>query len=72
MVMINSLLSLFYYLRWFGPALARSGERDRQIPRTGEVAAWPAVTAVVAATASVGLGVGAGLLWSALADSLML
>ncbi|WEV77211.1 NADH-quinone oxidoreductase subunit N [Janibacter cremeus] len=72
MVMINSLLSLFYYLRWFGPALARSGERDRQIPRTGEVATWPAVTAVVAATASVGLGVGAGLLWSALADSLLL
>lgn len=65
-VMINSLLSLFYYLRWLGPAFAPPTQPCPETSRTDEVAAWPAATAAVAATASLGLGIGAGFLWAAL------
>ena len=71
-VMINSVLSLFYYLRWLGPAFARPTQRCLETSRTGEVAAWPAATAAVAATASLGLGIGAGFLWAALEGPLLL
>lgn len=70
-VMINSLLSLFYYLRWLGPAFARPTQRCPKISRTDAVAAWPAATAAVAATASLGLGIGAGFLWAVLDGPLL-
>src|SRR5699024_4197939 len=62
-VMLNSLLSLFYYLRWIGPAFARP-TKDSPGPRPGTTGAWPAVTGATAAIASLGLGILAGSLWA--------
>lgn len=66
LVMLNSLLSLFYYLRWFGPAFARATEHSPSFTLTDKATRWPATVAVVAATASLGLGVLAGLVWTIL------
>ena len=65
-VMLNSVLSLFYYLRWFAPVFARPDQHTAGFPGRGGAAAWPAVTAGVAAVASLVLGVLAGVLWAAL------
>ena len=65
-VMLNSVLSLFYYLRWFAPVFARPDPQAAEFPGRGGVAAWPAITAVVAATASLAMGILAGVLWAAL------
>ena len=65
-VVVNSVISLFYYLRWFAPVFARPDSQAAEFPGRGGMAAWPAVTAAVAATASLALGVLAGVLWAAL------
>ncbi|MEW1982550.1 proton-conducting transporter membrane subunit [Citricoccus sp. NPDC079358] len=65
-VMLNSVLSLFYYLRWFGPVYARPPKNSPGFPRPGGAATWPATTAGAAATASLALGILAGFLWAAL------
>ncbi|WP_227492567.1 MULTISPECIES: NADH-quinone oxidoreductase subunit N [Brevibacterium] len=62
-VMINSLLSLFYYLRWFGPMFMPMGTDSATSPSSSEPARWPAATAAVAAVTSLALGIGAGLFW---------
>jgi NADH-quinone oxidoreductase subunit N len=63
-VLGNSLLSLFYYLRWIIPAVrpVDGGERDTPRPLS-----WSHRTAELAAVLSVALGLAAGPLW-ALAD----
>ena len=64
---LNTLASLFHYLRWIAPAY-RSGENGT---RTGIFLAprpWAANAAIVAAVASLALGLAAGGLW-ALADT---
>ncbi|WP_035769744.1 NADH-quinone oxidoreductase subunit N [Arthrobacter castelli] len=71
-VMLNSLLSLFYYLRWFGPVFARPAEDTQGFPRPGGAADWPTATAVTAATAGLGLGILAGIVWAALEGPLLL
>ncbi|WP_282072932.1 NADH-quinone oxidoreductase subunit N [Janibacter hoylei] len=71
LVMLNSLLSLFYYLRWFGPVFARPTQESATRRRTGGDA-WAAATAGVAATASLALGIVAGTLWTALEGPLLL
>lgn len=71
LVMINSLLSLFYYLRWFGPVFARPVPDSPPAPSLAGLAIWPAATAGVAATASLALGIFAGSLWTALEGSLL-
>ena len=66
-VAVNTLASLFYYLRWIAPAY-RSGENGT---RTGIFVAprpWAANAAIVAAVASLALGLAAGAAW-ALADT---
>ena len=70
-VMLNSVLSLFYYLRWFAPAFARPTDNAAGFPGPGGTATWPAATAGVAATASLGLGILAGFLWAALEGPLL-
>ncbi|GAA1546069.1 NADH dehydrogenase subunit N [Brevibacterium sandarakinum] len=65
-VMVNSLLSLFYYLRWFGPAFMRPSTNSTRFPPAGGTTRWPAATAATAALASLGVGVAAGLLWKVL------
>jgi NADH-quinone oxidoreductase subunit N len=70
-VMLNSVLSLFYYLRWFAPAFARPTDNAAGFPGPGGAATWPAATAGVAATASLGLGILAGFIWAALEGPLL-
>lgn len=63
-VFVNTVASLFYYLRWIAPAYRTpEGHRspDRAPPRPVS-----STTAVVLAALSLGLGLGSGLLWAAL------
>ena len=71
-VMLNSVLSLFYYLRWFGPVFARRAEDSAGFPERGGAAAWPAAIAGVGAAASLALGAFAGPLWSVFTGPLLL
>ncbi|MFZ0834770.1 MAG: proton-conducting transporter membrane subunit, partial [Mycobacterium sp.] len=63
-VFANSLVSLFYYLRWIIPSFLRPADH----PGLGAtaVATWATRTAVAAAAASVALGVAAGVVWGPL------
>ena len=70
--MLNSVLSLFYYLRWFGPVFARRAEDSAGFPERGGAAAWPAAIAGVGAVASLALGALAGPLWSVFTGPLLL
>lgn len=53
---VNTVASLYYYLRWLAPVFDRSGSSG--LPAT-DVAAWATRTAVVAAAGSLVLGVAA-------------
>ena len=68
-VAVNTLASLFYYLRWIAPAY-RSGETGSHTGAGTLVAPrpWAANAAIVAAAASLALGLAAGGAW-ALADT---
>lgn len=59
-VFVNTLISLFYYLRWIIPVYqpTADGRHDPFATRP-----WSAATAAVAAGGSLALGVGAGLVW---------
>jgi len=62
-VFLNTLVSLFYYLRWIAPLYAGAvppAQADPGVVRPS----WSAAAAVVTAALSLGLGVGTGLLWS--------
>jgi NADH-quinone oxidoreductase subunit N len=63
MVFLNTVVSLFYYLRWIVPVYARGGPAAQTHVGAFVPAAWSGVTAVVVAALSVVLGVGAGLVW---------
>ncbi len=52
---VNTVASLYYYLRWAAPVFDRGGTSGRPAPR---VAPWARGAAVTAALASVALGVG--------------
>lgn len=62
-VVVNSLASLFYYLRWIVP-MYQAGEPMAE-PTAGSLAArpWAAGAAVLAAVSSIALGIGAGGAW---------
>ncbi|MGD9619272.1 MAG: NADH-quinone oxidoreductase subunit N [Mycolicibacterium sp.] len=62
-VLVNSLISLFYYLRWIIPTVSRPAVGAVQVPP----ARWAGRTAVVAAVLSLALGVAAGIVWSVVA-----
>ncbi|MFI7585103.1 NADH-quinone oxidoreductase subunit N [Kocuria sp. M1N1S27] len=70
-VVLNSLLSLFYYLRWVAPVFARPAADSPEFRGPGGAAAWPAATAGAAAALSLALGVLAGVLWAALEGPLL-
>lgn len=64
-VFLNSLASLFYYLRWIAPVF---GSGESILPSVfGAVtpARWSAASSVVLAALSIVAGIGAGLVWSA-------
>lgn len=72
-LLINTLISLFYYLRWIVPvfSVGDPGHTDESTTPPGAAASMDgaavqsaaSVTAVGAAIASVALGLGAGVLW---------
>ncbi|GJF11794.1 hypothetical protein NGTWS1803_20650 [Mycolicibacterium cyprinidarum] len=64
-VLANSLISLFYYLRWIMPTVSR-GQTDT--PENAP-SRWAAGTAVTAAALSVALGIGAGAVWAIVGGS---
>lgn len=64
-LVIATVLSLFFYLRWLAPVFGRTVPgRSDDVPRAEP---WAAATAVVAAAVSVLLGVAAGPVWDLLA-----
>ncbi|MCW3840605.1 proton-conducting transporter membrane subunit [Micromonospora yasonensis] len=70
-VFVNTVLSLFYYLRWIAPAYRsrESTPEDREQARLNDEPPrpWSARLAVAAAALSLALGVTAGLLWALVA-----
>lgn len=60
-VLLNTLLSLFYYLRWIMPPF-RAGDNRPSEPAAPLL--WSTHTTVVAAALSVGLGLAAGVVWN--------
>ncbi|WP_448072932.1 NADH-quinone oxidoreductase subunit N [Georgenia yuyongxinii] len=66
---VNSVASLFYYLRWFGPAVrATARPRAERAPSRAGVATAPMAATYAAAAVSLAVGAGAGL-WLALVST---
>ncbi len=63
-VLINTLISLYYYLRWFAQPFRAPGDGESQPAVAPGV--WASSMAAWAAVLSVGVGLGAGLLLSVL------
>jgi NADH-quinone oxidoreductase subunit N len=63
-VFVNTVISLFYYLRWIAPVYSRGEPSARNLLGSFVPATWSATTAVVTAGLSLALGIGAGALWS--------
>lgn len=59
----NTVVSLFYYLRWVAPVFARGGPVEPAGTEAFALRPWAGAAAVVAAAASVLLGLGAGPAW---------
>lgn len=66
-VLVNTLVSLFYYLRWIAPVYGRGEPYERASSGAFTPLPWSSTTAVVTAAASLALGVGAGLVWQIVA-----
>jgi NADH-quinone oxidoreductase subunit N len=62
-VVLNSLLSLYYYLRWIVPAFAIGLDPARATARVVRTGTGPTVAAVAAAVASIVGGVATGWVW---------
>jgi NADH-quinone oxidoreductase subunit N len=65
-VFVNSLISLFYYLRWIFPVFQRPEHQADMAP-----ARWSTATAILGAGLSLALGVAAGPVWELLAHAPM-
>ncbi len=65
-VFLNSLASLFYYLRWIAPVYGSGESIHTSVFGASTPARWSAITAIAAAGLSVVMGVGVGLIWAAL------
>jgi NADH-quinone oxidoreductase subunit N len=63
LAVINSVASLFYYLRWIAPLFADVGG-DQNTSEPPAARSWAGTTALVAAVVSLAVGVGGGLLSS--------
>ena len=66
LVFVNTVVSLFYYLRGIAPVYGRGEPPARTLPAAFVPRAWSATTAVVTAALSLVFGIGAGALWSVL------
>lgn len=70
---LNTVASLFYYLRWIAPAFARDPAASRPRVASDEASStrgWAASTAVIAGAVALTLGLFAGLFWPWLDGSL--
>ena len=65
LVFVNTVISLFYYLRWIAPVYGREEPAVRTMPGAFVPERWSAITAVATSALSLVLGVGAGMLWAA-------
>jgi NADH-quinone oxidoreductase subunit N len=63
-LLLNSVASLFYYLRWIAPVYARGLPVERSAPGAFVARPWAAGAAIAAAVASLVLGVLAGAAWA--------
>ncbi len=63
-VIANTVVSLFYYLRWVAPVFSRGEPVERPAPGGFQPRRWAAASAVAAAAASVLLGLAAGPAWA--------
>jgi len=63
-VVVNSLVSLFYYLRWLVPAFRVGDAAGRVATGAFAPARWATAAAVVAGVAGLALGLGAGAAWA--------
>ncbi|MFR9802374.1 NADH-quinone oxidoreductase subunit N [Pseudonocardia sp. RS010] len=61
LAVVNTVASLFYYLRWIAPVFTDPPDRQPR-EQHGRPRPWASATAVTAAAASLAIGVGGGLL----------
>ena len=61
---VNTVVSLFYYLRWIAPVYRLAGSSGDDLPVAVAPGVWSATMATVAAAASLAMGLGAGVLWA--------
>jgi NADH-quinone oxidoreductase subunit N len=64
LVFINSLASLFYYLRWIIPSYRIGTPANNALPKRFAPTPWSTHTAITASTATLLLGVMAGAVWT--------
>ncbi|SCG60125.1 NADH-quinone oxidoreductase subunit N [Micromonospora halophytica] len=64
-VFANTLISLFYYLRWIVPTYRRPEPGGHPAERSSAVGRWASRTAVTAAAVSLALGLAGGMVWTA-------
>ena len=62
-VFVNTVASLFYYVRWIAPLFGRDEPATRTLPGAFVARRWSASMAVALALLSVLLGIAAGVLW---------
>ena len=79
-VLVNSVASLFYYLRWIAPTYRRTAgtaadasppPHSSHLATPGTLRRWSAPAAVVAALASILIGIGTGVVWDLLSTPML-
>jgi NADH-quinone oxidoreductase subunit N len=63
-VVVNTLASLFYYLRWIAPAYGAADHGDRTAADAVDARPWAAGAAVAAGAMSILLGLAPGVAWA--------
>jgi NADH-quinone oxidoreductase subunit N len=64
LVLVNTVVSLFYYLRWIAPLYTRPETPGQHQDDAGTPGRWSRATAIATAALSLLLGIGAGALWA--------
>lgn len=60
LVFVNTVISLFYYLRWIAPAFGRTEQSEPPNAAPSRRGRWSAATALIAAVLSLVFGLGSG------------
>lgn len=64
LVFVNTVISLFYYLRWIAPVYGSGAPAEPVAAGVITPAPWSATAAVATAALSVALGIGGGVVWA--------